>query len=128
VGIAGLRAGVEFVLQQGIEKIHQKENQLLDQLIQVLTENPRAHLYGSRDLERRVATQSLNVNGYAAAETSAILDEAFGIAVRSGLHCAPYVHRQLGLFPEGAVRISIGYFNTADDIDRFAAALKEMAA
>jgi cysteine desulfurase/selenocysteine lyase len=128
VGIAGLRAGVEFVLQQGVERIRQHENQLVNRLIHALGDNPRFHLYGTRDLERRVATQSLNVNGYTAAEVSAILDEAFQIAVRSGLHCAPYVHRQLGLFPEGAVRISIGYFNTADDIDRCTAALREMAA
>jgi cysteine desulfurase family protein len=128
VGIAGLRAGVEFVLQQGIERIHQQENQLLDRLIHALAENSGVHLYGSRDLKRRVATQSLTMFGYTAAETSAILDEAFQIAVRSGLHCAPYVHRQLGLFPEGAVRISIGYFNTEDDIDHCAVALMEMAA
>lgn len=128
VGIAGLRAGIEFVLQQGMERIHQQENQLLGRLIQALAERPGLHLYGTRDLGRRVATLALNLDGYTAAEAAAVLDEAFQIAVRPGLHCAPYVHRHLGLFPDGAVRISIGCFNSAEDVDHCASALREMTA
>lgn len=46
-----------------------------------------------------------------------MLDESFGIAIRPGLHCAPYIHKELGTLPDGAVRITPGPFNTAEDID-----------
>jgi cysteine desulfurase/selenocysteine lyase len=128
VGIAGLRAGVDFVMQEGLEKIHEYEGQLVGRLIGALKDDPRFHLYGTLALQRRVATLALNVNGYTAMEAAGILDEAFQIAVRPGLHCAPYAHSHLGLFPDGAIRISIGYFNTAEDIDRCVVALKEIAA
>jgi selenocysteine lyase/cysteine desulfurase len=62
-----------------------------------------------------------------AAEIGGILDQAFDIAVRPGLHCAPYIHRSLGTFPEGTVRVSPGPFNTEADIDDLAQALAEMA-
>ena len=52
-----------------------------------------------------------------AAELGAILDQSFDIAVRPGLHCAPYIHKALGTFPDGLVRVSTGPFNTAADID-----------
>jgi cysteine desulfurase / selenocysteine lyase len=55
-----------------------------------------------------------------------ILDQAFDIAIRPGLHCAPYIHRALGTFPDGAVRVSPGAFNTTEDIDRLGAALAEI--
>ncbi|HHT9117553.1 MAG TPA: aminotransferase class V-fold PLP-dependent enzyme, partial [Candidatus Hypogeohydataceae bacterium YC38] len=56
-----------------------------------------------------------------------LLDESFDIAVRSGLHCAPFTHKELGTFPEGTVRISPGYFNTEDDVAQAVCALKEIA-
>ena len=62
-----------------------------------------------------------------AAEIGGILDQAFEVAVRPGLHCAPYIHRSIGTFPDGAVRVSPGPFNTADDIDTLARALAEIA-
>ncbi len=61
-----------------------------------------------------------------AAELGAILDQAFDIAVRPGLHCAPYIHRSLGTFPDGLVRVSPGPFNTDEDIDRILEALAEI--
>jgi len=63
-----------------------------------------------------------------ATELGGILDQAFDIAVRPGLHCAPYIHRSLGTFPEGTVRVSPGAFNTEEDIDQLARALAEIAA
>ena len=61
-----------------------------------------------------------------AAELGGILDQAFDVAVRPGLHCAPYIHRALGTAPDGAVRVSPGPFNTAEDVDRLAQALREI--
>ena len=61
-----------------------------------------------------------------APELGGILDQAFDIAIRPGLHCAPYVHRAIGTFPEGTVRVSPGPFNTTDDIDQLVEALREI--
>jgi selenocysteine lyase/cysteine desulfurase len=63
----------------------------------------------------------------AAPELGGILDQAFDVAVLPGLHCAPYIHRSLGTFPEGTVRVSPGPFSTEADVDHLAAALAEVA-
>ena len=84
-------------------------------------------MYGHRDPSRRVGTLSFRSAALPAAELGGILDEAFDIAVRPGLHCAPYVHRSLGTFPDGTVRVSPGPFNTEEDVDRLARALAEVA-
>jgi cysteine desulfurase/selenocysteine lyase len=83
-------------------------------------------VFGHRDLSRRVGTLSFRSEALAAPEIGGILDQAFEIAVRPGLHCAPYIHRALGTFPDGAVRVSTGPFSSEDDIDRLAGALKEI--
>jgi selenocysteine lyase/cysteine desulfurase len=85
-------------------------------------------VFGHRDPSRRVGTLSFRSEALPAAELGGILDQAFDVAVRPGLHCAPYIHRSLGTFPEGTVRVSPGPFSTADDIDHVARALAEIAA
>ena len=82
---------------------------------------------GHRDHAQRVGTLSLRSKVLPAAEIGGILDQAFDIAVRPGLHCAPYIHRSLGTFPEGTVRVSPGPFNTEEDIDHLANALAEIS-
>ncbi len=77
-------------------------------------------------MDRHVGTLSFRCEALPAPEVGGILDQAFDIAIRPGLHCAPYIHRSLGTFPEGTVRVSPGPFNTEDDIDQLAAALKEI--
>ena len=69
---------------------------------------------------------SFRAEALPAAELGGILDQAFDIAVRPGLHCAPYIHKAIGCFPDGAVRVSPGPFNTREDIDRLVAALREV--
>jgi selenocysteine lyase/cysteine desulfurase len=81
-----------------------------------------------RQGEGRVGLVGLNLPGLAPAELAAILDERFDIAVRAGLHCAPYAHRHLGTFPEGFVRFSVGMLTTVDDVLQAASALNEIAA
>ena len=83
-------------------------------------------MFGHRDMSRRVGTLSFRSEALPAAEIGGILDQAFDIAIRPGLHCAPYIHRAIGTFPEGAVRVSPGPFNTAEDIDTLADALAEI--
>ena len=86
----------------------------------------RYKVFGHHDLSRRVGTISFRCEALPAAEVGGILDQAFDIAIRPGLHCAPYIHRAMGTFPEGTVRVSPGPFNTEGDIDRLADALTEI--
>jgi cysteine desulfurase family protein len=126
LGVAGLAAGIKYVQEQGLAKIHQHEVALLERLWKRLDEIGGYEVFGHRDLSRRVGTLSLRSEGLPAAEIGGILDQAFDIAIRPGLHCAPYIHRAIGTFPDGAVRVSPGPFNTADDIDALANALAEI--
>lgn len=128
LGVAGLAAGVRYVVEQGMARIHEREVQLTERLWRRLDEIGSYEVFGHRDMSRRVGTLSFRSEALAAAELGGILDQAFDIAVRPGLHCAPYVHRALGTFPDGTVRVSTGPFSTEDDIDQLARALAEIAA
>jgi cysteine desulfurase family protein len=126
LGVAGLAAGIKYVAEQGLAKIHQHEVELVERLWKRLDEIGGYEVFGHRDMTRRVGTLSLRSEMLPAAEIGGILDQAFEIAIRPGLHCAPYIHRAIGTFPDGAVRVSPGPFNTAADIDTLANALAEI--
>ncbi len=127
VGIAGLRAGIEYVLSKGIGTIRAHEQRLTNKIIQALKDDQRFILYGTTDISQKVGILSINVKGFKAAEVGAILDQSFDIAVRPGLHCAPFAHQMIGTFPDGTVRISPGLFNTEEDVDLFIRALVKIA-
>ncbi len=124
LGVAGLSAGIKWVMEQGIDKLHEREMDLVQRLWDHLDRIGGYEVFGHRDRARRVSTVAFRSEQLPAAEIGGILDQAFEIAIRPGLHCAPYVHRSIGTFPDGAVRVSPGPFNTADDIDRLAEALE----
>lgn len=126
LGVAGLSAGVQWVESEGQEKIRAHEVGLTERLWRQLEEVPGVTVYGHRDPNRRVGTLSFRSETLPAADLGGILDQAFDIAIRPGLHCAPYIHRSLGTFPEGTVRVSPGPFNTEADIDKLVGALREI--
>ncbi len=130
VGIAGLGAATEYVIAQGPEKILAHERKLVQKIINAIDGNPKFTLYGPRGphgADTRVGTLSFNVEGYTPQELGGILDESFGIAVRPGLHCSPYAHKGIGTFPDGAVRVSPGHFNTEEQTDALISAMLEVA-
>jgi len=127
VGIAGLRAGIEYVLSRGIYTIRKHEQKLTEKLTNALKADPRFILYGTTDISKKVGILSINIKGFKPAEVGVILDQSFDIAVRPGLHCAPFAHQVLGTFPDGTVRISPGFFNTEADIDQLITALDKIA-
>lgn len=126
LGVAGLSAGIRWIVERGMDTIHHQELELLAHLLSRLDELPGIRVLGHRDLSRRVATVSFVCEAMPATDLGAILDQSFDIAVRPGLHCAPYIHRAQGTFPEGAVRVSPGPFSTRDDIDTLAEALRQI--
>jgi cysteine desulfurase/selenocysteine lyase len=126
LGVAGLVAGLDFVEERGLDAIHKHEIELCDRLRTVLANMPGFEIFGHADAARRVGTVSFRHESMPASDLGAILDQSFDIAVRPGLHCAPYIHRAIGTFPDGLVRVSVGPFNTAAEIDQLIAALKEI--
>lgn len=126
LGVAGLAAGIRFVTERGLDTIRRHEVELTERLWRGLAEMDDYEVYGQREPQRRVGTLSFRSLVLSAAEVGGVLDQAFDIAVRPGLHCAPYIHRSLGSYPEGAVRVSPGPFSTADDIDELLFALREI--
>ncbi|UCF83999.1 MAG: aminotransferase class V-fold PLP-dependent enzyme [Desulfobacteraceae bacterium] len=152
VGIAGLGAGVDFILQEGVDKIRTHEETLTSTLLKALHDLPGLTIYGPLNPERQTATISLtfesilptgsehgfggcgSINlawmeeGIPIDVAGDMLDGDYDILVRVGLHCAPLAHKTLGTFPDGSVRMSMGYFNTLEEMEFTAAALRKIAA
>ncbi|MGI6603597.1 MAG: aminotransferase class V-fold PLP-dependent enzyme [bacterium] len=128
VGIAGLGAGVEFVLEQGLARIRVHESNLTRLFIAGLREISGLRFYGPDEDRERVPTVSVTLPGLDLGEVAYRLDAEYGIMVRSGLHCSPLAHRTIGTFPEGTLRFSFGYFNTEVDVHAALQALERFAA
>ncbi len=127
VGIVGLKAGIKFCINEGIDSIREHERKLTSRLMNALKTDDRFKIYGGLDENRKVGILSINIKGLKPSEVGAILDNSFNIAVRPGMHCAPHIHRECGTFPDGMVRISPGYFNTMEEIEETIAVLKKIA-
>ncbi len=126
LGVAGLAAGIKWVQETGLDAVREHEVRLCERLWQRLDELGGFEVFGNRDPTRRVGTLSFRSEALPAAEIGGILDQAFDIAIRPGLHCAPYIHRALGTHPDGTVRVSPGAFSSEKDIDTLVAALAEI--
>lgn len=128
LGIAGLNAGVNWVLQKGIQAIDEHEMALTRQLRDGLAAIEGVTLYCQDDLANHIGVIAFNLDGLEAGETGTMLDVDHGIACRTGLHCAPRVHEQLGTDAvKGAVRFGVGPFNTEDEIAHAVDAVREVA-
>jgi len=128
VGIAGLYAGVKWVMDQGIDKIHRHEMALTEQLRDGLDKIENVVTYCSEDLTNHIGVLSFNVHGFEAANTATILDGDYNIACRSGLQCAPLVHEQLVTDQiSGTVRMGFGPFNTREHVAHAIKAVSEIA-
>lgn len=121
VGLSGLSAALDEV---NSPKTLAHKRDLLRRLIQSVADNQRIQVIGDAN---GAGVLSLNVEGTSPNDVAAILDSSFGIAVRAGLHCAPYAHRALGTFPDGTVRVAPGWATTLAEMDQLSAALHEIA-
>jgi len=116
IGLAGLGAGVRFVLAEGVEAIRCKEEGLTERFLKGLASLKGITVYGPPDAASRTAVVSFNIAGVSPSEASLELDERFGILCRPGLHCAPAAHRTIGTFSRGTIRFGFGYFNNDEEI------------
>ncbi|HDN80647.1 MAG TPA: aminotransferase class V-fold PLP-dependent enzyme [Chloroflexi bacterium] len=127
VGLAGLAAGVRFVLGKSVGEIRRHEMELTRLLLEGLASIEGVTLYGPRDPSLQTATVSFNIAGMEPSEVALKLDEEYGIMCRPGLHCAPSAHRTIGTFPQGTVRFSLGFFNTPEEVEKSLEAVRAIA-
>lgn len=116
-GIAGLLAGVKYLISEGVSTINEKEIELSQHLIDGLLNINSVEVYGLKDASLQTATISMNSSKINNSELGFILDKDFGIMARTGLHCSPLAHETIGTFPVGTLRFSLGPFNDKKDID-----------
>lgn len=126
-GIAGLGAGVQYILSAGLDQIRRHELNLTTQLLQGLAKIDRVNIYGVSDPDQRTAVVAFNLEGMDCGEVSMRLDREYGIITRSGLHCAPLAHQTLGTLEQGASRLSPGFFNNEAQIERVIEAIADIA-
>jgi cysteine desulfurase family protein len=143
MGLAGLAAGVHFVEERGLANIAAHERALAARLAEKISQGGRVRILaapegtplarGTRASEgpgpvlAQTGLVAFTIDGYRPQEAAAVLDESFGIALRSGLHCAPYIHQRWGLAPDGTLRATPGPFTTEEEIDRAAEAILAIA-
>lgn len=128
LGVASLWAGQDWLDEQGLENIHAHEMSLARRLVDGLRQVENVHLYCCDSLENHLSTFMLNIEGLDAADVGTMLDVNNNIATRTGLHCAPLVHTQLGTTGiHGGVRFSIGAFNSEAQVDVAIAAVASIA-
>jgi len=127
IGIAGLLAGVQFVLEKGVEQLRQKEMALIEKLIMGLEKIPQVKLYGPQNQGDRIATLSFNLTSLSPSNGALRLEKEFGILSRPGLHCAPAAHHTIGTFPEGTIRFGLGVFNTEEEIEAAIRAVSQIS-
>jgi len=127
VGIVGLGAAVEWLLQTGRETLHRKERALVAGLWEGLAGCPGVTLYGPPPGPERGSVVSFNLEGWEPTDLAQVLDESFDVQCRPGLHCAPWAHQSLGTLPGGTVRLSPGFFNTEAEVEAVVRAIRKVA-
>ena len=127
IGIAGLGAGVSFVLEQTVGTVRDQEERLISRFLSGLRDlRDDVIVYGPQDASRQTAVVSFNIRDVSASDAASYFEDNRGILCRPGLHCAPSAHRTIGTFPRGTIRFSFGFFNTQQDVDDACTALREL--
>lgn len=126
-GIAGLGAGVRYILDTGTRRIHQHEIALARRFYEGVRDIPGIKIYGDFSSWDRTAIVTLNIGDYDSGEVSDALWENYNIATRPGAHCAPRLHLAMGTAEQGAVRFSFSWFNTEEEVDTAISAMRELA-
>lgn len=127
-GLVGLEAALAWIEERGVDALRRHEQELTGALLDGLRGISGVRIFGPDAPAARTGVVSVQIDGYDPQMAAAVLDEHFGIEVRAGLHCAPRAHRAIGSFERGGtVRLSVGAFNTPDDIETAVSALRELA-
>ena len=127
-GIAGLAAGMKFVLEKGVDVLGVLRNDLTVYLRNKLSELPGLNLSPWVHEDGRAGIVSFTLQGWTASELGYVLSHSFDIETRAGLHCAPRAHYAMGTFPNGSLRVSLGLFSTRDEVEALLLALRTLVA
>ena len=122
-----LGAGKTTLINRLINDVYKDERELTNYLINELKKVKKCILYLPQDIDKCFGIVSINITGYTSEDVGMILDDEFDICVRTGYHCAPYIHDFIGdLVYNGSVRISINYFNSKEDVNNLIRALESL--
>ena len=117
INIAGLAAAIHYIDQIGLNSIREHQVGLTQFFLENLRKIKGVLIYGEQCAEIKTPVVSFNCNGFLASEIAGLLDVKYGILVRSGLQCAPLIHKALHSFPNGTIRVSFGYSNTYEEVE-----------
>lgn len=127
VGLVGLHASLLEIKQIGLEHLIERKNGLTRLFIDRMQALDGVRLYGNLEPSDRLPLVSFTVGGLSPVdELGPMLEHSYGIIARSGLHCSPWSHKQIGTFPTGTVRMSFGAYNTEADVHRAIQAVEEI--
>lgn len=126
-GIAGLGAAIGYLMEEGIDTIWAREQELMMRFYNGVKDIPGVKVYGDFTTTDRCAIVTLNIGDYDSSEVSDELLMTYGISTRPGAHCAPLMHEALGTVEQGAVRFSFSHYNTDEDIETAIRAVRELA-
>jgi len=124
-GFAGLCAGIQYILDQSVTKLHHHVKELMMYFYENTKHLDEIKIYGD-PTQINTGIVALNVGKYDSAEISETLDERFQILTRPGSHCAPLMHQQLGTVDQGVVRFSFSPFHTMGDVKYAADAIEQL--
>ena len=128
IGLAGLSAGVQWILDRGIESLAQHDRLLVKTFVDAMKDAPGVRYFGPQGVENRTGVFSVRIGDLTPHELATILEMQYGILTRPGIHCAPRAHESIGTTPfGGTTRLSFGAFVTPADVQRAVAALAEIA-
>lgn len=127
LGQIALKAGVDFILDEGIGKINKKVRELASSFYRGIKDIPGLRFYSKDPACLKTGLVSFNIGNIPSDEISLILDEDYNIQTRPGSHCAPLIHKHLGTEKQGIVRFSFSYFNTSEEVEKAIHALREIS-
>jgi cysteine desulfurase/selenocysteine lyase len=126
-GIVGLGAGAEYIAKVSVGCIGAKKFYLTKMLSDGINDINRVKTFSISEKSRNSGIVAMNISGMDSSEVSYLLDKDFGICTRAGLHCSPYAHKTLGTMATGIVRLSVGLFNSEDEIKYTINAIKAIS-
>lgn len=126
LGIAGLNAGIEFVLRRGVDRIMEEGERHIRRIRRVLATLPNVRVYGDEAVCRGPLL-SFNIERMNPEDVAYILENGYHVTLRAGLHCSPLIHQALGTESRGTLRVSLSCLTPPKDIDRFLEAVEEIA-
>jgi cysteine desulfurase/selenocysteine lyase len=126
-GILSMGEGLAFIESEGIDAIRKREMEHCAEIWKVLSSLDNVELYGLPPCGERTGLISFNIKGWEPDDVGKVLTYNHDVHVRTGLQCSPLAHQTLGTHPDGAVRLSPGYFTTHEDTRLALKAIKTVA-